>query len=122
MAAHNELGKSGEELTKEYFTNKGFTILATNWRFRNAEIDLVVQKNNFISIIEVKTRSSNAFGEPSTFVNKQKQKLLIQAAEWFCEQKNLDDVEINFDVVSIILKKDNSFSIEHIENAFYAIL
>jgi putative endonuclease len=44
MAAHNELGKSGEELTKEYFTNKGFTILATNWRFRNAEIDLVVKK------------------------------------------------------------------------------
>jgi putative endonuclease len=122
MAEHNELGKSGEELAKDFLTQKGFLILATNWKFRNAEIDIVARKNNFISIVEVKTRSSNVFGEPSTFVDKRKQKLLIQAAEWFCEQKSIDDVEINFDIISIILKKDNTHSIEHIENAFYATM
>ena len=122
MAEHNDTGAKGEELASNFLIEKGFTILAKNWRFRNAEIDIVAQKNNFISIVEVKTRSSNAFGEPSTFVNKQKQKLLIQASEWFCEQRNIDDAEINFDIISIILKKDNTHSIEHIENAFYAIM
>jgi hypothetical protein len=47
---------------------------------------------------------------------------LIQASEWFCEQRNIDDVEINFGIISIILKKDNTHSIEHIENAFYATI
>jgi putative endonuclease len=122
MAEHNQTGTTGEELAVNYLTEKGFTVLAKNWRFRNAEIDIVARKNNFISIVEVKTRSSNAFGEPSTFVNKQKQKLLIQASEWFCEQKNIDDVEINFDIISIVLKKDNTHSLEYIENAFYATM
>jgi putative endonuclease len=122
MAEHNQTGITGEELAVNYLTEKGFTVLAKNWRFRNAEIDIVARKNNFISIVEVKTRSSNAFGEPSTFVNKQKQKLLIQASEWFCEQKNIDDVEINFDIISIVLKKDNTHSLEYIENAFYATM
>jgi len=121
MAEHNETGKKGEILAKQFLVEKGFAILAENWKFRNAEIDLIARKNNFISIVEVKTRSSNAFGEPSFFVNKQKQQLLIKAAEWFCEQKNIDDVEINFDIISIILKKDNTYSIEHLENCFYAI-
>ena len=122
MAEHNETGKTGEEIAQQFLIDKGFIILAKNWRFRNVEIDIVAQKNNFISVVEVKTRSSNAFGEPITFVNKQKQKLLIQGAEWFCEQKNINDVEINFDIISIIIKKDNTHSIEHVENAFYATL
>lgn len=122
MAEHNEIGKQGEELAIDFLKKKGFEILEKNWRFRNAEVDIIVRKNNFISIIEVKTRSSNVFGEPLTFVDKQKQKLLIKASEWYCEQKNILDVEINFDIISIIIKKDNTHSIEHIENAFYATL
>jgi putative endonuclease len=122
MAQHNEIGKTGESIAKTYLQENKFEIVATNWKHRNFEIDIIAKKHDVISIIEVKTRSSNLYGEPVSFVNKQKQKLLIQGAECFSQLHNLNDVEISFDIISIILKKDGTFSIEYIENAFYPTL
>jgi putative endonuclease len=122
MAQHNEIGKTGESIAQTYLLENKFEIVATNWRHRNFEIDLIARKDKLISIIEVKTRSSNLYGEPFTFVNKQKQKLLIQGAECFAQLHNLSDIEIQFDIISIVLKKDNTYTIEHIQNAFYPTL
>jgi transcription-repair coupling factor (superfamily II helicase) len=62
MAEHNELGKLGEELAAEYLQKKGYVILATNWVFQKAEIDILAQKENTLAVVEVKTRSSIDFG------------------------------------------------------------
>jgi len=119
MAEHNQTGKAGEAIAKAYLQENKYEVLAINWRHRTAEIDLIAQKNNVVSIIEVKTRSSNAYGEPSIFVTKQKQKMMIQAAEWYCELNQLLNVEVSFDIISIVLRKDGTYTIEFIENAFY---
>ena len=119
MATHNEIGKTGESIAKSYLQEKEYEIIATNWTHKKFEIDILARKKKLIKVIEVKTRSSNLYGEPSTFVDKQKQKMLVQGADAYAQLHDLTDVEIDFDIISIVLKKDGTFTIEHIENAFY---
>ena len=64
MAIHNELGKKGEQLAVDFLQKKGYTILDRNWRFKKAEVDIIAQKEQILAIVEVKTRSSNYFGNP----------------------------------------------------------
>ena len=117
MAAHNELGKEGEELAISFLKNKGYNILETNWRFDKAEIDIIAQKNNVLAAVEVKTRSSLDFGLPQEFVKPKKIKLIVKAINEFVEKYDLD-VEVRFDIIAIS-KINGDFNIEHIEEAFY---
>ena len=71
-------------------------------------------------IAEVKTRSSNAFGEPEVFVNRQKQRNLIKAANAYLEKKNLM-LESRFDILSV-MKTGDKYKVNHIQNAFYPII
>lgn len=119
MAEHNIKGKKGEEMAAEFLEKKGYTILETNWRFINLEADIIAKIDNTLVIAEVKTRKSNYFGEPESFVNKQKQKNLIKTANAYIERKQID-LEVRFDIVSVVLN-DNA-SIKHIEDAFYPLL
>ena len=120
MAEHNIKGQQGEELAVDFLQKKGYTLLETNWRFKNLEADIIASQGGTLVIAEVKTRSSNYFGEPETFVTKQKQKNLIKAAHEYIERNNLD-LEVRFDIVSVIMG-NNGNSINHIEAAFYPLL
>lgn len=117
MANHNELGKLGEELAVGFLQKNGYTILETNWTFQKAEIDIIAQIEDTIAIVEVKTRSSIEFGLPQDFINSKKIKLLAKAVDNYVVEKNMD-VNVRFDVIAI-QKKDKSFVIEHLIDAFY---
>lgn len=117
MAAHNELGKLGEEWAVAYLQQKGYQILETNWVFQKAEIDIIAQKENILAIIEVKTRSSVDFGLPQDFVKPKKIQLLVKAVNEYVIVNDLD-LEVRFDIVAI-QKKENEFKTEHLQNAFF---
>ena len=68
-------------------------------------------------IVEVKTRSSNYFGEPDDAVGKHKQRMLSNAADAFIQQYNLE-CEVRFDIISITFVR-NEPRIHHIKDAFY---
>ncbi len=116
MATHNDLGKAGEKFAIDYLQNNGYQILEKNWRYLKAEVDIIALKDNTLSVIEVKTRSSDYFGAPEDFVNQKKIDLLITAIDEYVTRRNLP-YEVRFDIISL-LKKDNSFDLEHIEDAF----
>ncbi len=117
MGLHNELGKKGEQIALKHLENQGYKILEKNWFYQKAEIDIIAQKNDVLAVIEVKTRSSIEFGSPESFVSKSKIKLLSKAINAYIEQNNLD-LEVRFDIISILLKNEDPI-VEHIENAFY---
>ena len=117
MAEHNELGKFGEELAVEFLQQNGYDILETNWTFQKAEIDIIAQKDSTIAVIEVKTRSSIDFGLPQDFVKPKKIQLLIKAVNEYIVSNDLD-VDVRFDIIAIY-KEDNTYKIEHFEDAFY---
>ncbi|PHS67514.1 MAG: endonuclease [Flavobacterium sp.] len=118
MAEHNELGKLGEQLAAEYLSKKGYVILARNYYYDKAEIDIIAQKSSeTIVVVEVKTRNSDFFGDPQDFVKPSKIKLLVKAANEYVISNDLD-VEVRFDIIAIIKNKTTE-KIEHLEDAFY---
>lgn len=116
MSESYELGIEGEQYAKKYFKEKRHLILEERWRFMKAEIDLITLKNNILHIIEVKTRSYNKVASPEDAVNFKKKKLLIEAANEYVVQNQLD-VEVQFDIISLI-KKDNQWRMNYIPDAF----
>ena len=116
MAEHNELGKKGEQLAIDYLIKKGYKILHKNWRYLKAEVDIIVQKENTLIAVEVKTRTSDYFGDPQDFITKKKIQLLVMAMNEYVISKDLD-IEVRFDIIAILQNK-NKTTIDHIEDAF----
>ncbi|MHB1148001.1 MAG: YraN family protein [Lutibacter sp.] len=117
MAKHNELGELGEELAVEELEKNGYEIMERNWRYKKAEIDIIAKKNDVLAIVEVKTRSSDYFGDPQDFVNSKKIKMLVEAVNEYVVSKDLN-VEVRFDIIAII-KNENKLTLEHLEDAFF---
>jgi putative endonuclease len=117
MAKHNKTGKEGEELAVEYLREHGFDIIECNWRFKHYEIDIIAKKENILSIVEVKSRTGNFFGEPEEGVSKRKERFLADAAHEYICMKDLD-VEVRYDIISIIFF-NGRHELKMIEDAFY---
>lgn len=117
MAQHIELGKKGEQLAVDFLIKNGYNILDRNYRFDRAEVDIIARKEEILSIIEVKTRANIDFGNPQDFVKPKQIKNLVKAVNEYITENDVD-LEVRFDIISII-KKDNKFQIEHLKDAFY---
>lgn len=120
MAEHNITGQKGEEISATYLKSKGYTVLETNWRFKNLEADIIASIGDTLVVAEVKTRKTNFFGEPETFVTRQKQKNLIKAAHEYIQRYELD-LEVRFDIISVVMNSTGS-QVNHIEGAFYPLV
>lgn len=117
MADHNVLGKKGEDLAAAYLTKKGYKILERNWRSGKDEIDIIALKSDQLIIVEVKTRSTDYFGEPEEAVTLKKQMFLVRATDKYVNQFEFDE-QIRYDIISIILRP-NANKVHHIKDAFY---
>jgi putative endonuclease len=118
----SQRGAYGEKLALQYLLNKGYELLATNWRHQHGEIDLIMRDSFYLLFVEVKIRKSNSFGWAYQAVGPEKQRLLIQTAQAYLEQSNYDG-EIRFDIISIHYSPNtNVSSIRHIQDAFWADL
>ena len=117
MATHNELGVKGEITALDFLQLKGYTVLEINWRFGHAEVDIIAKHNNTIIFVEVKTRSTEHFGYPESSVDAAKQKNLALAADEYLERNSIE-MDVRFDIVSIVMKQDKP-DIHHIEDAFF---
>lgn len=121
MAEHNELGRFGEQLARDFLIAKDYQILEQNWVCGHKEIDLIAMDGKELVIVEVKTRRVTFLVEPEETVDKYKQRFLIWAANAYVERNNLD-VDVRFDIVAIVVDKNNEHRIDHVENAFYPML
>lgn len=108
-------GLKGEALAISYLKRKGYKILEKNYRTKFGEIDVIASKDDVVVFIEVKTRTTEAFGAPEESVTRQKQERIKKAALYYL--KHLKTIPaLRFDVISIELKPEPQ--IEHIEYAF----
>ena len=110
-------GKEGEMLAADFLVGKGFEIVERNYRHKRSEIDLIVKKNNWLIFVEVKMRSSDAYGYPEDFVDYKKAKNIIDGAEEYTYQQNWQG-NVRYDIVSI-REQHGEREIVHIEDAFY---
>ncbi len=112
------MGKAAEELAAQHLQNQGFVIIARNYRYKRAEIDIIAQKGGLLLFVEVKARSSNYFGYPEEFVSPQQQDLLREAAEHYILEQDWN-YPIRFDVIAVLKKYKQEVEVSHFEDAFY---
>ena len=117
MAEHNKLGSLGEEMAEDFLLKKNYEIKERNWRYHKAEVDIIAETDEYIVAVEVKTRSSDDFGNPQDFVDKKKIKLLIEAMNAYVQQYDIDK-EVRLDIIALT-KLETGFHIEHLEDAVF---
>lgn len=112
------LGHAGEAAAADFFLSQGYTIACRNYRYRRAEVDLIVQRGTALLVfVEVKARSSTRYGHPEAFVTERKRQLFRLAADQY--QADADwQGDIRFDIVALT-QLATGFRIEHFEDAFY---
>lgn len=112
-----EIGNAGEDAALNYLKNLGYTILETNWRLGQNEVDIIAKDKSDLVFIEVKTRASNKYGEPELAVNKAKQRTYMFLAEGYIAKFKISS-DIRFDIIAIVNKMPEP-EIHHIKDAFY---
>lgn len=118
MSEHNDVGREGEALAANFLQQKGYEIVDRNWRYGPKEIDIVARDGDTMVFVEVKTRSTLAFELPQEAVTKKKMKNLVEAADAYLIQHNID-LESRFDIVAV-LNGNPPKVIEHLEWAWQA--
>ena len=118
MSEHNDVGREGEALAANFLQQKGYEIVDRNWRYGPKEIDIVARDGDTMVFVEVKTRSTLAFELPQEAVTKKKMKNLVEAADAYLIQNNID-IEGRFDIVAV-LNGNPPKVIEHLEGAWQA--
>ncbi len=113
----NTYGKVGEIIATNYLKQKGYKIIANNYKNKIGEIDIIAKDKDFLVFVEVKTRMSRAFGDPAEAVNLQKQYKIRQVATLYLKQHRMLEANCRFDVISIVGQLENH-KIRHIPNAF----
>jgi putative endonuclease len=112
------IGRKGESLAREFFKQKGFTIVAHNFHCRCGEIDLIIREKHALRFVEVKYRRSTEFGLPQESVQKKKQdKIRKTALFWLKLRRFPMDSEMHFDVLAIS-EASGKIDYDYIEDAF----
>ena len=83
------LGQAGEELVARDYESKGYKLLEKNYIFprglRMGEIDLILEKDQELVFVEVKSRRSTQFGSPFEAVDFHKQRKLVKTAKLYLQ-------------------------------------
>ncbi len=118
MAEHNDVGKWGEKVARDYLLVNGYVIMGENVRIGNIEIDLIAQKGSSICFVEVKTRSTD-FNDPAEAIDKRKRARMARAADTYVRAYNIPH-DPQLDVI-LIIGNPLKYTLEHIPDAFLPI-
>ena len=118
MSGRKAAGDRGEAEVARYLRRKGYTLLASQWRCRFGELDLVARdRRGTVCFVEVKLRSAGAIGLPREFVDVRKQERLRTAAAAYLSTHDID-APARFDVAEVYAENDGRLRVEYLENAF----
>jgi putative endonuclease len=116
--ARRELGARGEAAVAAWYERDGYRVVDRNWRRREGELDLVLERGRVVVFCEVKTRRSDRFGAPVEAITREKrQRLRILAAKWLDERQAVVR-ELRFDVASVMPDGDGRLVVTVLEGAF----
>ncbi|MEZ4829389.1 MAG: YraN family protein [Bacteroidia bacterium] len=120
MAAHNDLGKMGEDIAAGLLEAKGYHIMDRNYRYLKGEVDIVALRLEPAELVfvEVRTRSDTSHTFPEETVSKQKQAMMFKVADSYIYEKQLFTVPVRFDIIAIGMDNPEHPLIHHIEDAF----
>jgi putative endonuclease len=123
MRVKDAVGRFGEQLAAEHLERAGLTILDRNWRCREGELDIIARDGSELVFVEVKTRSSPAFGTPAAAVDRAKTARIRQLAVRYMLAKRADGAAdfwtgVRFDVIAVVRTTPTGPEVMHLKAAF----
>jgi putative endonuclease len=123
MAAHNEIGKLGEDIAAKWLEGEGFQVFDRNYNFERSEVDIVALWTNVnnpalveLHFVEVKTLQDTRFSKPEDAVDATKLKNLAKVAQFYCWERQLHNIPCVFDLISVALDDLQNPVIKHFED------
>jgi putative endonuclease len=112
-----ELGRAGEKTAAVLLRQRGYDVVGTGFMARRGELDLICRRGADLVVVEVKTRTNDAFGTPMEAVGPRKRKALMAAA---AEYRALAQWRgtIRYAVVALTVRPGGEFDAELIEDPF----
>jgi putative endonuclease len=108
------LGGAGEDLAAAWYAERGWRVLARNWRSgRDGELDVIAARGGVLAVCEVKARSSEAFGTPLEAVTPVKQARIRRLAAAYLAASGVRASRVRFDVAAVLDGR-----LEVVEDAF----
>lgn len=118
LSPRARIGRSAEIAAAAELGRRGYKIIASNYRCRSGEIDLIADEGECLVFIEVRCKRTEAYGTPAESITIAKQRKLLAAARHYLSEKKLGDVDCRFDVVEVI-QHDGKLAVkEVIRDAF----
>jgi putative endonuclease len=116
-AGRAELGRAGEKVAAALLRARGYEVVGAGFLARRGELDLVCRRGDELVVVEVKTRTSDAFGTPFEAVGSRKRRALMSAA---AEYRALAGWRgpIRYVVVGLIVDAEGGFTAELLEDPF----
>ncbi len=102
-----QVGHEGEKAARLHLEKLGYRIIETNYRCSLGEIDIIARDKGAIVIIEVRTKTSSAFGLPEESITKEKARRLRRLALCYLQSTYKREVPCRIDLIAIMLDKDN---------------
>jgi putative endonuclease len=116
-----QLGQAAEDIAADFLRRQGLEILSRNFRRRLGELDLIARTGEVLIVIEVRTRSSDAYGGAAASIDGWKRRRIIRATLQLLQQyKDLARMRVRFDAVVVHDLDAESPRIEWIQHAFTA--
>ncbi len=119
MRRTTALGARGERLAADYLARAGCRVVEQNVRLPQGELDLVVEEDDELVFVEVKTRAYDD-PTPEEQVNPTKHHQLTKAAKFYLTRYGVPQPPARFDVIAIIWPQGREPQIRHTPNAFGA--
>ncbi|MGE5484854.1 MAG: YraN family protein [Ignavibacteriales bacterium] len=119
-AGRLETGRAGEDIAVAELERRGYRIIERNWRCQLGEIDVVADHHGVLVFVEVKSRRSTSFGAAAEAVDARKVRRLARLARAYMSARPalLKDRQCRFDVVAVTMYRDETPSIEVVQDAF----
>lgn len=115
------LGRRGEMVGWSFLQQQGYKLLDKNYRCPVGEVDVICEKKGKLVFVEIKTRAQPRFGTPQEGVSLQKQRRMIQLAQWYLTQnRQLRFTAVSFAVLAITWPRGGEPTLRLIEDAFTA--
>lgn len=118
MAAKDDLGRRGEAIAAEHLTKRGLQVIEKNWRCPQGEIDIVARDGSELVFVEVKTRSSEAFGHPLEAITDRKLARLRRLAAAWCASHPGPAAKVRIDAIAVLASRDGRVEVDHVERVF----
>lgn len=120
MGRNNLAGAWGEACAAGFLRKKGYEILATGYRCRFGEVDIIARKKNILAFVEVKTRKDDHFAQAREYVDRRKQNRLRTTAALYLSE-NPWELQPRFDIIEVYAPEGVDTRkpvINHLEGAF----